>query len=187
MEALTIADVQHSALTDPQLHEPKGASTATANTVYVADGAGSGSWVQVPSAALNESEVDALVQTSIADNSIDITGRVFFTAVIDDVSTAGQVYIAFPKAATIVAATSVLGGAITTGDATITFKNAAGASMGTITVANASSAEGDIDSATFSSNNTVTDNGRIEIETDGGSTNAVPLFVTIEATLVTNV
>lgn len=35
---------QHSVLTDPELHEPKGAAAASVNTVYVADGAGSGAW-----------------------------------------------------------------------------------------------------------------------------------------------
>lgn len=39
-----MADIQHSSLTDPNLHEPKGASTATAESFYVANGAGSGSW-----------------------------------------------------------------------------------------------------------------------------------------------
>jgi len=34
----------HSNLTGAELHEPKGASTASSNTVYVSDGAGSGSW-----------------------------------------------------------------------------------------------------------------------------------------------
>ena len=36
--------VQHSALTGAELHEPKGAAAASANTVYVATGAGSGAW-----------------------------------------------------------------------------------------------------------------------------------------------
>lgn len=36
--------VQHSTLTGTENHEPKGADTATAGTVYVSDGAGSGSW-----------------------------------------------------------------------------------------------------------------------------------------------
>ena len=36
--------VQHSALTGAELHEPKGAAAATANTVYVANGSGSGAW-----------------------------------------------------------------------------------------------------------------------------------------------
>lgn len=37
-------DVAHSALTDPNLHEPKGAAAAAADSFYVADGAASGSW-----------------------------------------------------------------------------------------------------------------------------------------------
>lgn len=34
----------HVNITDPNIHEPKGVSTATAGDVYVADGAGSGAW-----------------------------------------------------------------------------------------------------------------------------------------------
>ena len=39
-----MANVQHSSLTDPNLHEPKGISTASANQVYISDGSGSGTW-----------------------------------------------------------------------------------------------------------------------------------------------
>ncbi len=39
-----MATVQHSTLSSSELHEPKGAATADANTVYIADGAGSGQW-----------------------------------------------------------------------------------------------------------------------------------------------
>ena len=39
-----MANVEHSTLTDPYIHEPKGASTATVGKVYIADGAGSGVW-----------------------------------------------------------------------------------------------------------------------------------------------
>lgn len=39
-----MANIQHSVLTDPQLHEPKGASTAASGKVYVANGSGSGVW-----------------------------------------------------------------------------------------------------------------------------------------------
>ena len=42
-----MANVNHSSLTDPYLHEPKGASTATAGEVYIANGAGSGSWTEL--------------------------------------------------------------------------------------------------------------------------------------------
>lgn len=39
--------VQHSAITDPNIHEPKGVATAVSGSVYLADGSGSGSWVQL--------------------------------------------------------------------------------------------------------------------------------------------
>jgi hypothetical protein len=41
-----MANVNHSSLTDPYLHEPKGVSSAGAGQVYIADGAGSGTWVE---------------------------------------------------------------------------------------------------------------------------------------------
>lgn len=43
-----MADVNHSSLTDPKLHEPKGCSTANNGMVYVANGAGSGQWIYLP-------------------------------------------------------------------------------------------------------------------------------------------
>ena len=39
-----MANVNHSSLTDPYLHEPKGTAAASVGQVYVADGAGSGSY-----------------------------------------------------------------------------------------------------------------------------------------------
>jgi hypothetical protein len=42
-----MVNVNHSTLTDPYLHEPKGVSTASANEVYVANGSGSGAWKTV--------------------------------------------------------------------------------------------------------------------------------------------
>jgi len=41
--------IEHNAIADGERHEPKGIASATANQVYIADGAGSGSWsVSVP-------------------------------------------------------------------------------------------------------------------------------------------
>lgn len=37
--------IEHSVITDPNIHEPKGVSTANSEQVYSADGVGSGSWV----------------------------------------------------------------------------------------------------------------------------------------------
>lgn len=39
-----MANIQHSALSDPNIHEPKGVTTALAGQVYVADGSNSGTW-----------------------------------------------------------------------------------------------------------------------------------------------
>ena len=41
-----MSNVQHNTLTDPNLHEPKGISTASIDSIYIADGAGTGSWKQ---------------------------------------------------------------------------------------------------------------------------------------------
>lgn len=41
-----MANINHSSLSDPYLHEPKGVSSALAGQIYVADGAGSGVWVE---------------------------------------------------------------------------------------------------------------------------------------------
>jgi len=38
--------INHNSLTDPELHEPKGISTALAGQIYVANGSGSGVWVE---------------------------------------------------------------------------------------------------------------------------------------------
>ena len=53
---------EHRTLTGVQLHEPKGADTAAAGTVYISDGAGSGTWSTItPSQA---PDVMALAQGS---------------------------------------------------------------------------------------------------------------------------
>jgi hypothetical protein len=44
--------VQHRLIPDAELHEPKGASSASVNTSYFSNGAGSGSWKKVGSSEL---------------------------------------------------------------------------------------------------------------------------------------
>lgn len=39
--------IEHSTITDPDLHEPKGVAAATANKIYVSNGSGSGSWAKL--------------------------------------------------------------------------------------------------------------------------------------------
>jgi len=45
-------DIQHKDITDPNIHEPKGAAFAPAGSVYIANGGGSGSWGELVVTAL---------------------------------------------------------------------------------------------------------------------------------------
>lgn len=42
-----MANVQHSSLTDPNLHEPKGIAGTPPNQVYISDGSDSGAWTNI--------------------------------------------------------------------------------------------------------------------------------------------
>jgi len=137
-----MANVQHSALTGSDLHEPKGIASATAGKVYISNGSGSGAW------------------TSAGE---------IITGYIDDVSTAEVVHVPMPFAGTISKVITVLEGAISNADATITVKNSSAASMGTLTITQSGSAAGDVDTLSPSSNNTVTANTFITVETNGNS------------------
>lgn len=149
--------IQHSAISDPEVHEPKGASTASAGEVYIADGAGSGDW-ELPS----------------------VTQYFTVSGVITDVSTASSIYLPVPTSCTALGATFVLGGAISGADAAITLFNSAGASLGSaVTISHSGSAAGDIDTFTATTNIAIAGDTFVRVTTDGASTNAIPLFVTV--------
>ena len=67
--------IEHNELPDELLHEPKGASTAVAGTVYVADGASSGSFQKLPITSLNITipEVATAVHTDV-DDTVSLDG-----------------------------------------------------------------------------------------------------------------
>lgn len=148
---------EHNTLTGASLHEPKGVAAATASQVYVSDGAGSGTWTDTQ----------------------NVKGRYVVNAVIADVSTAETVYIPIPHAGTIDTMVTVLEGALTVADATVTLNNPGVGTVGSVTVAYTGSAAGDVDTLVASSNNTVTDSDYITVATDGGSTDAQRLWVSI--------
>ena len=146
-----MANVNHSSLTDPLIHEPKGVASASVGKVYVANGSGSGTWTSK----------ETLVGETL-------------TGYIDNISASSTVYVPIPFAGTISKVVTVLEAAISSANATLTVKNAAAASMGTITAA------GDVDTLSPSSNNTVAANSFITIASDGGSTNTATLrFVVV--------
>lgn len=61
--------IEHVSINDPEIHEPKGASTAAANTAYMSDGAGSGTWRQITYSDLaNVYSYGSMVITNNATN-----------------------------------------------------------------------------------------------------------------------
>jgi len=148
-----MANVNHSTLTDPYLHEPKGVAASSAGDVYVSDGAGSGTW--------------------------EDHRRSVITAHFQDLSDSEDIYVPIPFAGTVSRITTVLEGAIAGGDVTVTVKDSSANSMGTITITQSGSAAGDTDSLDPSSNNTVTDNDYVLVQGDGGATSHVDCLVAI--------
>src|SRR5688572_14319960 len=110
----------HDALTGAELHENKGVASASDNTVASAT-TGATVWRKV-----NSSMIDT--------TSIFQTNKIYLCLDIVDVSTAETVYFYVPFTSTLTKINTILQGAITVADATLTVRNNAGVSMGTITV-----------------------------------------------------
>jgi len=144
---------EHNILTDPFLHEPKGVAAAAAGLFYRSNGAGSGAWV-LPPANLN--------------------------SVMNDISAPSVVYVPVPKGGIVKRVVGVLHGAITVANTTLTVKNAAGVSMGTISVPFSGSAAGQVFTLNPVANNVIGDNSFLTIESDGASTTtAIMTFTTL--------
>ena len=86
-----------------------------------------------------------------------------------DISAAGSAFTVSPVKGRLVRAYSVLGGAITAADCTWTMEIDGVAVTGTVTVANASSAAGDIDSIDFSGDVRVNEGSSVEFISGGES------------------
>ena len=177
---------EHVNCVDAQRHEPKGADAATSGEVYVSDGANSGDWKYLPVGSIDTTgATDG--QIWIADGagggaftSVNNTNKIVVTAVIDDISTAGSHWVTIPLAGDIIGISSVIDGAITLADATLSFEiGGVAITNGGITIAFSGSAAGDVDTSTPTGNNTVTANQAVELITDGGSTDVAKATITL--------
>jgi len=147
--------VEHSTLTTTDLHEPKGVAAANADEVYVANGSASGAW-------------------TAHDNFV------YLTLQIDNISAASSSWVASPTAGNITKIYTIINAVIAGGDATITAEiNTVAVTNSSITIAYSGSAVGDVDSSTPSAARTVAAGSKIEIITNGGSTNTCKAVVTI--------
>lgn len=150
---------EHRDIPDAERHEPKGIATAANGQVYRSNGAASGVWKD------------------------DV---VCFNGLIDDVSTASFIIIAIPVDCIITSIKCVLANAITLADSTLTVTRGGGASLGTITIPFTASAEGTTITTTPLTNTTISasTNNYIKIATDGASTTAAKLFISVKAKVI---
>lgn len=159
----------HANLTGANLHEPKGVASASADTVYVADGAGSGTWKKVTKDSIDATDIFGI-------NEFTMT---FF---YDDMGTAGSRYVALPYACTVTQIYTCIQAAIAGADNIFTFRNTAGSSMGTITVTQSGSAAGDVDSLAPASNNTFSAGTFMKIDSNGGDSGTTSAYITLICT-----
>lgn len=155
---------EHSTLTDPQLHEPKGVAGASAGTVYTATGSGSGNWAS-PIVGIYHPNTYAL------------------NVLIPNISSASSVFVPSPVAGNVTAVYVTLYGALTGSNPVVTGK-ILGVPIGglSITCTTSGSAAGSTFSGTPSSAYSVTAGNAIEIDTSGGSTGAYAANVTVVVT-----
>ena len=103
----------------------------------------------------------------------------FLHAEIADISTASSTFVPVPDSGKIIKIISSLQGAISGGNAGISFEiGGTAVTGGGITVAHSGSAAGTVDSSAPTALNRVEEDGTIEMITDGGSTGAKKLNIT---------
>lgn len=156
--------IEHKDITGVNVHEPKGVETATNGYVYKADGAGSGSW-QSPLVGIN---------------NLNIFHR---DLVIDDISTANsRAYLYVPYNSVLTRVVGILQGPITVANAVVSLYRD-GILLGqTLTIPFAGSGAGVKTILNLSPTYAFTPGQTLELRSDGGSTDAVVLNVSLEFT-----
>ena len=147
-----MANVEHSALTGSDLHEPKALAGQTAGKVYVSNGSNSGAW------------------TARQD---------LITVHIQNISAVTDIYVPIINAGTVSKLQTVTSAAIAGSDLIITAYNSSSSSMGSLTVTQAGSAAGDVDVLLPTSNNTVAAGSYIRINGNGGPNSHVDVMLLI--------
>lgn len=151
----------HKDLTGTELHEPKGADTAAAGTVYVANGSGSGTWTD-------------------RYNGVYNLNTYFLNGTISDISTPNShVRFFVPTRSEIVSLSAILDGAITTADATLSIYINGVLFADNLVVTNAGSSAGSAYNKIVVTANTLDPGSVIEVRSDGASDTAVPVFVQV--------
>lgn len=161
--------VEHADLTGADIHEPKGADSAAVDTLYIADGAGSGSWAKVGS-------------DQIDDTTILNINKFSLSVYMDDIGTSGSIYVPLGVDCVLTKVTCAIQDAIAGSNTVLTVANYAGTTIGTITIAFSGSAAGDIDTLSAASNNDFLANTFLKISSDGATSSTVGARLTLDFT-----
>ena len=144
--------IEHKNITNTNLHEAKGASAATTDTVLHAS-SGVNAW-KFQEFALNLHIADLVTNTTY--------------------------YLATPYAGTITSITSVIDNAFTTADCVITAKiGTTAVTSGVLTITQSGSAAGDVDTVSPSGANTLTANQAVNFVVTGSNTTATACTITV--------
>jgi hypothetical protein len=144
----------HKDLTGAELHEPKGADTATANEVYIADGSGSGNW------------------TDRFDGHL-IRNLYWLTEEVQDVSTANSnAWFYVPVQSELIEIACITTAALTTANATLSVYINGVLFADSLTLTQSGSVSGTLHRVAISTGNTIPQYSVIEIRSDGGSDTA---------------
>jgi hypothetical protein len=151
----------HKDLTGAELHEPKGVDSATDGDVYVADGAGSGTWEN------KYSDIIAL-------NQYWQTGQ------MADISNPGdRVYFFVPVQSEVTSLTAILDGGITVANSILSIYINGVLFADTLTVPFAGSTNGTVATVNTTTANTISGGSVIEVRTDGASTTSQKAYITL--------
>lgn len=160
----------HSILTGADLHEPKGADSASQNTVYIADGNGSGTW--------------SLFSTASLGSSFKNVNTIFLSGQVPDLSTNGSEYLVpVPVNMVINSITYTLTNAISVAAGALIVTNPGVGNAATIIIPFAGTTEGTTGQVTISTNNVVAAGSYIKVVAATGSTTACKVSFVIAATI----
>lgn len=171
----------HSTITGADNHEPKGVESASANRVYVSNGAGSGSWALLPAGSTSVSDPNnVFVGTNVETVLFELyQTRNLIEGSFTDVASVETVLIPIPFSCVVESIKMILAGPITTANSIVTVTRSDGAAMGSQTIAFAGSAEGTSFTFTPTSNQAFTGgtHNYIKLVSDGGASGAAKMYV----------
>lgn len=169
----------HSSITGTDNHEPKGVESALVDTVYKANGAGSGTWTKVDADEVLVADTNNVLAASNVEAALYelYQTRSLIEGVFLDVSSVETVLMPIPFNCRVLQIKMILANSITVANSVVTVTRSDGAAMGTQTIAFAGSAEGTTFTFVPSGNDLFAGHNYIKLVSDGGATTTAKMYV----------